>query len=366
MLPSALIGRCWHLGHASARGLCSGGSSCMVDPVGAPVVSRPAAAADSAPSSIPGSSSAHHEAAGPELLSGDELLRWRRQLLGAADGGKASSFDWLLDLGAGLSWSDLQALWLHPERQVRLSRSRSQLEGLWHRHLQSQEPLQYLVGLCPWRDFTLRVAPGVLIPRQETELLVDLALDGHADGTPPAQPLLWADLGTGSGCLAMALARAFPCGRGLAVDASAEALRVAAANLVEANLSERVTLVQGDWWQALEPWWQRLQIVVSNPPYIPSSSLPGLDAGVRDHEPALALDGGPDGLDAIRQVLSGACKGLAPGGALLMEHHHDQSAAVQHLMQQAGLTAIKAHQDLEGTWRFASARRPFPPQSEDG
>nr|WP_254217346.1 peptide chain release factor N(5)-glutamine methyltransferase [Synechococcus sp. CCY 9618] len=270
-------------------------------------------------------------------------------------GGSPAAFDWLLDLGGGLRWSRLQSLWSHPEEVVQLNCSLEALEALWCRHLETHEPLQYLVGRCPWRDLELPVGPGVLIPRQETELLVDLALSllppGRAD-------LSWADLGTGSGCLAIALARGLPASRGFALDASCEALARAAANLAHWNLAPQVTLLAGDWWQGLEPQWGHLDLVVANPPYIPSATLAGLDPVVRDHEPRLALDGGADGLAAIRALVAGSRRGLAPGGLLLLEHHHDQSAAVGQLLATAGLERCGVHADLEGRDRFASAWRP--------
>jgi len=110
-----------------------------------------------------------------ENLTGSELLAWRLTML--AEGGEAASFDWLLDLAAGLRGPERQHLWLDPERAVVLQCSCEQLAGLWRQHLREHTPLQYLVGLCPWRDLELQVAPGVLIPRQETEQLVDLALE---------------------------------------------------------------------------------------------------------------------------------------------------------------------------------------------
>ena len=297
--------------------------------------------------------------AGPVLVSGQGLLDWRRQQLAA--GGRAADLDWLLDLAGGLHWQQLQALRLHPERSVGLRCSLGALEDLWRRHLTDQEPLQYLVGRCPWRDMELAVAPGVLIPRQETELLVDLAAERASElveeqaGAPVA---LWADLGTGSGCLALALARLWPASQGLAVDLSAAARAQAAANLTAAGVADRVQVLDGAWWQPLAPWRGQLQLVVSNPPYIPTADWQRLAPLVRDHEPALALDGGGDGLAAIRVIAAGALAHLAPGGWLLLEHHHDQSAAVQRLLTAAGLVAVGAHRDLEGKERFAVGRRP--------
>jgi len=291
---------------------------------------------------------------GEEILGAD-LLAWRHQLL--AEGGRVVDFDWLLDLGGGLPWQELQALRLHPERTVTLQSSRQQLGDLWRRHLHRAEPLQYLVGRCPWRDLELTVAPGVLIPRQETELLIDVALALLPPGEACAPPLLWADLGTGSGCLAIALGSALPGTHGVAVEASPQAERLASLNLSRAGLLERVTLVAGNWWDPLEPLWGRLNLVVSNPPYIPSATVAVLDPVVRDHEPHQALDGGPDGLVAIRSIVAGAPSALAPGGLLVLEHHHDQSPFVLDLLRGAGLQAVRAHCDLEGIPRFASARR---------
>jgi len=289
-------------------------------------------------------------------LPATALLAWRRALL-ASTGGACADLDWLLDLGGGVRWPELQALHLHPEQMVRLAQPLARLEELWRRHRRTAEPLQYLVGRCPWRDLELQVGPGVLIPRQETELLVDLAL-ALAPPAPREAGLRWADLGTGSGALAVALARALPAGRGLAVDASDEALTFAALNRAAAGVEERFTLMRSDWWEALKPWWGELELVVANPPYIPSITVEGLEPVVRDHEPRRALDGGSDGLAALRTITAGASQALAPGGVLLLEHHHDQSQSVGLLLELAGLVEVQAHRDLEGVRRFASGRRP--------
>ena len=290
------------------------------------------------------------------MLASD-LLAWRRGLL-ASTGGASADLDWLLDLGGGLRWPELQALHLHPARKVQLTQPLAQLEELWRRHRRTAEPLQYLTGLCSWRDLELRVGPGVLIPRQETELLVDLALALAPPPPPGAAGLRWADLGTGSGALAVALARALPTGQGLAVDLSDAALDFSALNRAAAGVGERFLLVRSDWWEALQPWWGGLDLVVANPPYIPTITVEGLEPVVRDHEPRRALDGGSDGLAALRTICAGAAEALAPGGVLVLEHHHDQSPSVLALLERAGLEDVQAHRDLEGVRRFASGRRP--------
>jgi len=296
-----------------------------------------------------------------ELIRGHELLNWRRRML-AVEGRtppRASDLDWLLDLAGGLRYADRQAVWLHPDRPVQLARPLAAITNLWQHHRATDQPLQYLVGRCPWHDLELAVGPGVLIPRQETELLVELAL-GLVSPRPREIPFCWADLGTGSGALAIALARALPGSTGLAVEASAQALAYGALNLQTwcpaQGAEPSVRLLQGDWWQALEPWWGRLQLVVSNPPYIPSAVCAELDPVVRDHEPLQALDGGADGLAAIRAIVAGAPRALAPEGVLLLEHHHDQSAAAMELLTGSGFSEVQAHRDLEGINRFVSGR----------
>jgi release factor glutamine methyltransferase len=302
-----------------------------------------------------------------ERLTGEELLSWRWELLRL--GGEGEALDWLLDMAAGLSPSGLQTLRLHPHRAIDLPIPLGDLERLWREHLVASTPLQYLVGRCCWRTFEMAVGPAVLIPRPETELLIDLAtrfvaVTGPTPSSPPSSTtptpaeLLWADLGTGSGCLAMALAEAWPTSQGLAVDLSEEALSQAQINLHHAGMDHRVLLVQGSWLEALQPWWGRLQLVVSNPPYIPSHQIDQLDPVVRDHEPRLALDGGHDGLSSIRIIAEAAPSALAPGGRLLLEHHHDQSDQVLSLLDERGFVDCQFHLDLEGNKRFASARQP--------
>ena len=286
-----------------------------------------------------------------ERLTGAELLSWRQDLLRL--GGEGQALDWLLDMAGGLSPSGLQRLRLDPDRPIDLPIPLGDLERLWREHLVASAPLQYLVGRCCWRSFEIAVGPAVLIPRPETELLIDLALST----TPTSAELLWADLGTGSGCLAMALAEAWPTSQGLAVDLSEEALNQARINLQKAGMGQRVRLVHGSWLEALKPWWGRLQLVVSNPPYIPSHQIDQLEPVVRDHEPRMALDGGHDGLCSIRTIVKAAPSALAPGGWLLLEHHHDQSDQVLSLLQEEGLVDGQFHRDLEGHKRFVSARR---------
>ena len=283
-------------------------------------------------------------------FSGEEILFWRKNLL--AKGGRAVDLDWLLDIGGGVRWSSLQKMYLDPKCSLKLNKSLEFLEVLWKRHLEKQIPLQHLVGVCPWRDFELEISPSALIPRQETELLVDLALqkfDNEFLG-------LWADLGTGSGALAVALGRSLPRSIGHAVDCSNDALALAQRNLRRLAPSAKVNLHLGNWWEPLKPWWGSISLVVANPPYIPSVLVDDLEPIIRENEPYIALSGGPDGLNACRKIVDGASKAMSNEGWLFLEHHHDQSEAVLALMKESNLKDVSFETDLQGVRRFALGR----------
>ncbi len=284
-------------------------------------------------------------------LSGRELLAWRSKEL--AHGGTAHELDWLLVISGGLALGDLRLLLIDQDRIVDMKRPLGEIQVLWRQYIEQNVPLQHLAGLCPWRDLMLEVGPVALIPRQESEVLLDLAV-----AIPREVPIRrWADLGTGSGALAISLAKAWPMADGHAVDQCAEALALAERNFRRCRLSRSCQLHQGSWWQPLTPWFGEFDLVLSNPPYIPSELINDLHPTVRDHEPRLALDGGADGLDCIRTIIAGAAQALAPGGWLLLEHHHDHSQRVLTLLQEAGLSNIGSSADLTGTIRFATACR---------
>ena len=284
--------------------------------------------------------------------SGEEVLLWRKKLL--SQGGRSVDLDWLLDVGGGLRWSTLQKIRLDPSRFLILEQSLEQLSIIWGKHLNHQIPLQYLVGRCPWRDFELEVSSAALIPRQETEILIDLALqrfDNQFSG-------IWADLGTGCGALAVAMSRALPKAVGHAVDCSNDALSLARRNLNLLAPTAKVVLHLGNWWEPLQPWWGSIGLVLANPPYIPTVVVEHLDPIIRKNEPYLALCGGQDGLTSCREIINGASKAISSGGWLILEHHHDQSDSVLELMHKAGFKNVDFETDLQGIRRFALARNP--------
>jgi len=210
------------------------------------------------------------------------------------------------------------------------------------------EPVAYLAGHRGFWTLELEVTPATLIPRPETELLVELALAKMPrEGTPEV-----ADLGTGSGAIALAIARECPHARVLATDASAAALAVARRN-ADANRVSNVGFAEGDWFAALEG--KRFDLVVSNPPYIASGD-PHLAQGDLRFEPVSALASGPDGLDDIRRIVAGAQAHLIPGGWLLLEHGWDQGNAVRDLLEAADYREVFTAQDLEHRDRISGGR----------
>jgi release factor glutamine methyltransferase len=222
-----------------------------------------------------------------------------------------------------------------PERTVRTALG-DEVERLVERRTRG-EPLAYLVRAQEFYSLPLRVTPAVLIPRPETELLVDEALARLPRGERRAV----LDLGTGSGALALALKHERPEASVTAADVSAAALTVARANAE--RLAPDVRFVESSWFAALAG--ERFDAIVCNPPYVAS----GDPAFARlDYEPRLALDGGADGLDSLRAVLARAHEHLNPGGVLLLEHGHDQRAALIELAETLGWRVVAAHTDLAG------------------
>ena len=219
-----------------------------------------------------------------------------------------------------------------------------------HEQLQRRaagEPLAYLIGEKEFHGLILRVTPDVLIPRPDTETLVDWAIECLPDAS--AQPEVL-DLGTGSGAIALALAHACPHARVCAVDASEAALRVARTNGIRLQLS--VQWMAGDWCSMLGE--QRFALIVSNPPYVADGDV---HLRALRHEPAHALRAGADGLDAIRTIASQAADHLWPHAWLLLEHAHAQAAAVQELLRGAGLANITTRMDLSGRLRCTGGQR---------
>jgi release factor glutamine methyltransferase len=224
-----------------------------------------------------------------------------------------------------------------------------QLQDLLQRRL-SGEPVAYLTGRREFWSLDLAVTPDVLIPRPETELLVEQALVR----IPADAAWTIADLGTGSGAVALAIASERPRCRIFATDTSAAALAVARANAGRLGMTN-VEFRQGDWLSPLAG--EAIHLIVSNPPYIPENDTHLTEGDVR-FEPQHALISGPDGLEAIRQIAAQASHCLKPGGWLLLEHGADQDSAVRDILGQHGYTHISTQPDLAGRPRVTAGARP--------
>jgi release factor glutamine methyltransferase len=208
-----------------------------------------------------------------------------------------------------------------------------------------REPVSHILGRKGFWKIMLSVTPDVLTPRPDTEVIVDHAL--RAFDEHRAFSVL--DLGVGSGAILLSILAERPRAKGLGVDVSEEALAVARENAARLGLEKRVALLRGDWTAGLDA--ESFDLVVSNPPYIPSADIAGLDPEVRDHEPRLALDGGADGLDAYRLLAPEILRVLRPGGRFLVEIGHDQSQAVEPLFRAAGGLNVATLKDLSDRHR---------------
>ncbi|RNF84149.1 peptide chain release factor N(5)-glutamine methyltransferase [Montanilutibacter psychrotolerans] len=229
--------------------------------------------------------------------------------------------------------------WLFTHAQDELDADTSAAFAALLERRERGEPVAYLTGERGFWRFDLQVGPATLIPRAETELLVELALAR----LPNVGPMRLADLGTGSGAIALALAFERPHAQVIATDMSGEALAIASSNARALSL-HNIAFRQGDWFAALTG--ARFDLIASNPPYIADDD-PHLAEGDLRFEPASALSSGIDGLDAIRLITAQAPAHLLPGGWLLIEHGFDQGAQVQALMRAAGLVGVETVRDLE-------------------
>ncbi|WKT81097.1 peptide chain release factor N(5)-glutamine methyltransferase [Thermosynechococcus sp. PP45] len=230
----------------------------------------------------------------------------------------------------------------------------AELQERWQRRWQERVPLQYLIGTVHWHDLELVVTPSVLIPRPETEELLEVV----AVTVPPWQQQgHWLDLGTGSGAIAIGLARLFAAALVHAVDCSPEALEVAQVNIQKYALGDRVRCYVGSWFAPLTHLQGQVQGIVSNPPYIPTRLVATLQPEVQYHEPPLALDGGADGLQAIRQIVETAPEYLQPQGWLFIELMATQGEAVAALaMASQAYERVEILRDLSGHDRFLLAQ----------
>ncbi|MGB6974530.1 MAG: peptide chain release factor N(5)-glutamine methyltransferase [Terracidiphilus sp.] len=213
------------------------------------------------------------------------------------------------------------------------------------------EPIQYISGECEFHGLLFRVTPAVLIPRPETEHLVEIALGLAARIAAPR--IL--DMGTGSGAIAISLAHNWSEASITATDLSSSALDIARANAKRLGFAEQIRFVQGDLLAPVAG--ETFDLIVSNPPYVPEADRASLSVEVRDHEPAQALFAGPDGLEVYRRLIPAAFAALAPGGYLALEIGFGQPAAIADLLESAGFSSTSFTPDLQNIPRVVTAQR---------
>lgn len=279
------------------------------------------------------------------MPSAAELLAHAMGILGESDGSSRLDAEVLLAHALSRPRSHLLAWPDHPVPAGQAERYRALVD-----RRARGEPVAYLTGMREFWSLSLEVTPETLIPRPDTERLVEVALTLVAEDEPAAV----ADLGTGTGNVAAAIASERPRCRVVATDASAGALTVAARNMARLGLGN-VSLRRGDWCAALAG--ERFSLIVSNPPYVRSGDI-HLGRGDLRFEPPSALRAGEDGLGAIRAIAADAAGHLLPGAALALEHGHDQGPAVRALLEGHGYRAIVTHRDLAGHERVSVGRRP--------
>ncbi len=275
-------------------------------------------------------------------------LEWTRGFLAEkGDEHPRRSAEWLMSAATGLSRVEIYAFFDRPlshEERVALRES--------VRRRSTGEPLQYVTGEVAFRHIVLQVRPGVLIPRPETELLVGEVLSAL---DPVGSPMV-IDLCTGSGCIALSVAHEHNGARVHATDVSPEAVQIARENAVRLGLAERVSVEQGDLFSPVPIELRgRVDVVVANPPYIPTRDVPDLPAQVAGFEPHLALDGGPDGLVVFRRILAESRLWLAGGGLLAVELD-ERTVRIAAEEAQEWYEDVSVIVDLAGRDRIVTAR----------
>ena len=239
-------------------------------------------------------------------------------------------------------------IYSHPEYEP--TADELQRIGEYLRRRVSREPLQYIRGTQEFYGFEFEVTPDVLIPRPETEMLVEHALHEMNEVKEPR--IL--DLGTGTGCIPISILRCIPNAIGVAVDISHAALGVAARNAEKNGVAGRLKLIRSDLFENITAG--EFDLIVSNPPYVPVSDIGHLQPEVRDHEPHIALTDGTDGISIIRRIIEDSRHFLAPGGVLLVEMGFGQSERVLELTQMSGWGSVRVEPDLQGIPRMLVAK----------
>ena len=285
------------------------------------------------------------------IISTEQFSLWKKKQI--SKGGDKKSLDFLIDSLGGLSNKDFNLLKIKSEKNLKLKTNLDLLESLWDKHLNSSIPIQYLSGISYWRNLKLEVSNKVLIPRSETELIIEIITGKFKN---KGKKLTFVDLGTGSGAISIALALANPNWRGLATDIDKNAVEIASRNFNNNSNQSNLKFYNGNWWDPLENFKGEIDLAIANPPYIPYDTYNNLPKEVKNFEPKTALMGGKDGLDHIKEIVKNAPSYLKVKGWLLIENHFDQGARVKKLFLENRFTSVKVLKDFSGIGRFTIGR----------
>tara|TARA_B100000614_G_scaffold41788_1_gene34590 strand:- start:1204 stop:2073 length:870 start_codon:yes stop_codon:yes gene_type:complete len=284
-------------------------------------------------------------------ISTKELFLWIKDIKKNKQG--IDDFYLLLDLLGGISKSELLLLKINAQEKVNLNIDLFSLKKKWLEYLKLSKPIQYISGSSYWRNFKFELTNDVLIPRVETEQIVEIASNifDYED-----KKIIFADLGTGSGTISISLVVENSNWKGLATDIDINAIQVAQKNHKKICSESNINFYCGNWWEPLKKYSGRINLAISNPPYIPRSVYEKLPSSVKDFEPKIALYGGEDGLYHIQQIISEAPKFLVKGGWLILENHFDQSKKIKNLLRDYGFNSLKTINDTFGIGRFTIGR----------
>ena len=285
------------------------------------------------------------------LISAEKFSLWKKKQI--SKGGDNHSLNLLIDSLGGLSDIELNLLKIKSEKNLNLKVNLDLIEFFWDKHLSTSIPIQYLSGISFWRNLKLEVSNRVLIPRPETELIIDI-VSGIFENKE--EKITFVDLGTGSGAISIALALAYPNWHGIATDIDKSAIEIASRNFETNSNESNLKFYNGNWWDPLENFKGEIDFAVANPPYIPQDTYEVLPIEVKNFEPRLALLGGKEGLDHINQIVQNAPLYLKNKGWLLIENHFDQGDKVKKLFLENRFTSVKVLKDFSGIGRFTIGR----------
>ena len=285
------------------------------------------------------------------LISAEKFSLWKKKQI--SKGGDNHSLNLLIDSLGGLSNIELNLLKINSEKNLNLKVNLDLIESFWDKHLNTSIPIQYLSGISFWRNLKLEVSNRVLIPRPETELIIDI-ISGIFKNKE--EKITFVDLGTGSGAISIALALENPNWNGIATDIDKNAIEIASRNFANNSNQSNLKFYCGNWWDPLFNFKGEIDLAIANPPYIPQDTYEGLPIEVKNFEPKNALLGGEEGLDHINEIVKYAHLYLKDNGWLLIENHFDQGDRVKQLFFENRFTSVKVLKDFSGIGRFTIGR----------